>query len=225
MSLFSRASCDARCEWNNDCFAKCLYTDTKSHMAREDPHKALSTTTRVSPKSDKRRKFLGASLSIAPVVMTVTSRPVLASTACASASAGSANSTMAMSVCSGLTCSQWKAYAAQWPLPYCATDANTRGQQATLYHCPVTGFSGALFGDRTMLEVLDIDEGGLDTRAAGRYMVAALLNACAGRTPVLDETGVRTMWNDLVNQGYYEPTAGVQWQAPEIIAYIKTTMG
>jgi hypothetical protein len=52
-----------------------------------------------------------------------------------------------------------------------------------------------------------------------------LLNACTGRTPVLNETGVRMMWNDLVSQGYYEPTAGVRWTAPEIIAYLGTTMG
>lgn len=83
-----------------------------------------------------------------------------------------------------------------------------------------------MFGDRTLLEVIDIGEGGgAGTVSVGRYIVAALLNARSGRTPVLDETGVRNMWNDLVNLGYYEPTAGIQWTAPEIIAYLKTTMG
>jgi hypothetical protein len=114
----------------------------------------------------------------------------------------------------------------QWPSPYCATHADYHGDGTpTLYHCPVTGFGGHTFGDRTMLEVLDIAEGGIGTTAVGRYMVAALLNACSGRTPVLDETGVRNMWNDLIGRGYYEPTAGIEWGAPEIIAYLKTTMG
>jgi hypothetical protein len=95
--------------------------------------------------------------------------------------------------------------------------------QPTRYHCPTTGFAGKVFGTRTMLEVLDVSQGGLD--GVGRYMVAALLNARSGRTPVLDETAVRTMWNDLVNQGYYEPTAGIKWTGAEIIAYLQSTMG
>lgn len=95
--------------------------------------------------------------------------------------------------------------------------------QPTRYHCPTTGFTGKVFGTRTMLEVLDVSQAGLD--GVGRYMVAALLNARSGRTPVLDETGVRTMWNDLVNHGYYEPTAGIKWTGAEIIAYLQSTMG
>lgn len=74
-----------------------------------------------------------------------------------------------------------------------------------------------------MLQVIDLNSG--DIHTLGRYIVAALLNARAGRTPVLGETGVRNMWNDLVNRGYYEPTAGVRWTAGEIVAYLQTTMG
>jgi hypothetical protein len=55
--------------------------------------------------------------------------------------------------------------------------------------------------------------------------VAALHNARAGRTPVLDETAVRTMWNDLVNRGSYEVSAGINWGPAEIVSYLKTTMG
>jgi hypothetical protein len=160
--------------------------------------------------------------------LSVASKPVLGSTLCAFASATGSAGSMAQrtaTVCSGLSPAQWKAQAGQWPMPYCATQNNALGEQPTRYHCPTTGFSGRVFGDLTMLEVLDVGEGAGGTRGLGRYMVAALLNACTGRTPVLNETGVRMMWNDLVNQGYYEPTAGVRWTAPEIIAYLGTTMG
>jgi len=95
----------------------------------------------------------------------------------------------------------------------------------TLYHCPTTGFGGRVFGNRSMMNVIDMTAGGTNIYTLGRYMVAALLNARAGRTPVLDESGVRNMWNDLINRGYYEPTAGVRWGAQEIVAYIRTTMG
>jgi hypothetical protein len=76
-----------------------------------------------------------------------------------------------------------------------------------------------------MLEVIDINEGGIGLGALGRYIVAALLNARAGRTPVLTETTVRAMWNSMVAHGYYEPTPGVRWSPIELIAYLKTTMG
>jgi hypothetical protein len=33
------------------------------------------------------------------------------------------------------------------------------------------------------------------------------------------------MWNSYLAAGYYEPTAGVRWGAPQIVAYIQTTMG
>jgi hypothetical protein len=95
-------------------------------------------------------------------------------------------------------------------------------EQPTRYHCATTGFGGNAFGTRTMLEVLDVTQGGFSD--VGRYMAAALLNARSGRTPVLDETGVRTMWNDLVTHGYFEPTAGVQWSGAQIVAYLKSTM-
>ena len=188
----------------------------------------------IPPRSDERRRLLRGTLAAAPVLMTVASKPVLGSTRCLAPSAmgsmnPSGNATRA-AVCSGLTPTQWKAHAAQWPSPYCATAAtaatssNGRYEYATLYHCPTTGLNGRVFGDRTMLEVIDIGESGGGATSLGRYIVAALLNARAGRTPVLDETGVRQMWNDTVNRGYYEPTAGVRWGPAEIIAYLKTTM-
>jgi hypothetical protein len=96
--------------------------------------------------------------------------------------------------------------------------------QGTAFHCPTTGLGGRVFGQLTMLEVIDQTSSGSSLNALGRYIVAALLNARSGRTPMLNESVVRNMWNDLVNRGYYEPTAGVRWGAIEIVAYIKTTI-
>lgn len=102
---------------------------------------------------------------------------------------------------------------------------NLPSQGPTLYHCPTTGFGGRVFGHRTLMNVIDMTGGGTNLYTLGRYMVAALLNARSGRTPVLDESGVRNMWNDLVNRGYYEPTAGIRWTATDIVTYLRTTMG
>jgi hypothetical protein len=103
--------------------------------------------------------------------------------------------------------------------------ALSSGNGATLYHCATTGLGGRVFGSRTMMNVIGMTGSGGNLDALGRYIVAALLNARTGRTPVLDEGGVRNMWNDLVHRGYFEPTAGVRWGAPQIVAYLKTTMG
>lgn len=101
-------------------------------------------------------------------------------------------------------------------------DPTSQGSQGTLFHSPTTGFGGTVFGSQTMLDVLG---SGAQMSGLGPYMVAALLNARAGRTPVLTEVAVRNIWNDLINGGFFEPTAGIRWGASEIVAYLRTTMG
>jgi hypothetical protein len=96
------------------------------------------------------------------------------------------------------------------------------GTNGTAFHCPTTGLNGQTFGSLTMLDVLGASGGAYD--ALGRYTVAALLNAKAGRVHVLPESTVRNMWNDCVTRGYYEPAAGVRWGAAEIVAYMQKTI-
>ena len=97
--------------------------------------------------------------------------------------------------------------------------APTNPPDGTLYHCSTTGLGGSVYSHHTMLEVLETADG------VGPYFVAALLNARSGRTPVLTETNIRQMWNDVVNLGYYEPAAGIRWTASNVVTYIKTTIG
>ncbi|MFI4888572.1 MAG: hypothetical protein ACHP7B_07455, partial [Burkholderiales bacterium] len=172
-------------------------------------------------------------LAVAPVLMTVASRPVLGQSCVAASAMGSmpTSGTHAVQFCSGLTPDQWKAIAGQWPTPYCGSAQQSTYQslvynrQPTLFHCPTTGFGGRVFGSDTMLNVIGLTQGGRSLDSLGPYITAALLNARAGRTPVLNETGVRNMWNDLINRGYYEPAANIRWTAANIVAYLKTTMG
>jgi|SRR6185437_9078480 len=181
------------------------------------------------PQSGDRRRLLRGGLAAAPVLMTVISKPVLGQTVCLSPSMSMSmnpSGKKASFVCTGLTPEQWKARAGQWPSPYCGTATHYAlgGVPATQYHCPTTGLGGRVYGNLTMLQVIDFTQGGRDMNALGRYIVAAMLNARSGRTPVLNETGVRNMWNDLINRGYYEPTAGIRWTSTEIVTYLKTTM-
>ena len=79
-----------------------------------------------------------------------------------------------------------------------------------------------------MMQVMIMSDGnnpwGLsDPDNLGMHIVAALLNAKAGLTPVLSETQVINMWNEWVSNGFFEPTANVQWSSAQIVTYIKTT--
>ena len=95
---------------------------------------------------------------------------------------------------------------------------------ATRFHSKTTGLGGSCFDKHSMLAVLQQDAGGGGYATVGRYVVAAMLNAAAGRTPYLSQATIRQMWNDLISRGYFEPTAGVRWGPAEIAAYLRATM-
>ena len=201
-------------------------------MKQDKPAKAAESIT--PPISTGRRRLIHAGLATGSVVMTVASRPVLGQ-ACTVSTIGShtaltSHTTTTCVPAMGLSPEQWKARADTWPSPYCGVAAQALSYQGvttrepTAYHCPTTGLGGRVFGSHTMIEVIDITNGGRNLDTLGRYTVAALLNARSGRSPMLPEAVVRNMWNDLINRGYFEPTAGVQWGAAEIVAYIRTTI-
>jgi hypothetical protein len=77
-------------------------------------------------------------------------------------------------------------------------------------------------GWMTLLDVLEA--GGGPPLDVARHIVAALLNAASGLTPVLDVTAVLIMWEEFATAGYFEPTAGVKWYHEEIVDYLLSTM-
>jgi len=94
----------------------------------------------------------------------------------------------------------------------------------TRFHSNTTGLGGSVFGNHTMLQVLQQTAGGGSYATLGRYIVSALLNAASGRTPFLAEATIRRMWNDLLSLGYFEPTVGIQWDAAQIVTYLRSTV-
>lgn len=175
-------------------------------------------------RPDVRRRFLKAGLGAGSAILTLQSRPVLGGQCVVTSSLTSlthASHAAAAQLCSGKTPDSWAA-AKTWPLPYISSHAGS--QSPTDYIGNITLLKGSRFSDKKMMDVVKFkDDGGM--QSLGRYTCAALLNARMGLTPVLNENGVRTMWNDYVLRGYYEPTAGIRWGAPQIIAYIQSTMG
>ena len=126
--------------------------------------------------------------------------------------------------CTGRTPGYWKQthHFDEWPLPYAPVSEPSSGTTASVFHG--VGFNGSHFETMTLVQVLS--EGGNAGHfvALGRHIVAALLNAAAGKTPVLTVGMVLDIWNEYAARGYYEPTAGVQWDEEQIVTYLKSTM-
>ncbi len=172
-----------------------------------------------------RRRLLQGGLAAAPVLLTLVSRPVLGQQ-CTSMSGMMSGNTSSpgkhLVVCTGFTPGYWKQeqHFSSWPSPYIPKTVQGVGDsKATKFHpC----FAGSQFGSKTLLEVLDPSTA--DRAGLGRHIVAALLNAQSGRTPVLTVAAVKTIWGECTAKGCYEPTAGVRWYPQDIVAYLKTTM-
>ena len=174
------------------------------------------------PVAVGRRHLLRGAVGSVPVVLTLVSRPVIAggsSAACRTASAfGSINASRPGGTvyCSGRTPGYWKTHT-NWPSPYKAS-----GSQASQFNA-VFGSAGGYPG-MSLLAVLGLMSGGKD--ALARHIVAALLNAAQGLTPatILSTTLVKAIWTSYVTKGYYSPTAGVNWNADQIITWLQSTM-
>lgn len=197
--------------------------------SRKDPAKA-STPPDVGVVCDVgRRRILRAGISAAPVVMTVASRPVLATTnppgICESPSGFiSANlSRPAGSLCAGRTPGYWKQsqHFGSWKSPYVPT-----GGSATLFK---TWFSPDLpSASLTFLCVLEPQcSGSGPPYDVARHIVAAALNNAAGFVPqsILPLATIQAMWTAYNNgNGCYPVTPSICWNGAQIVDYLLSTM-
>lgn len=194
-----------------------------------------------------RRRLAGTALGMS-AIFTLASRPVLAGQCLTPSAACSGNLSQHGTpiLCSGKSPGYWKEHISPWPSPYLPGSCNSGNGQCnkasnwtggTLFHPLFSGtqFMADLDGNSStpktslsMMQVMMMNDGsnlwGLtDPDNLGMHIVAALLNAKMGYTPVLTETDVINMWNEWANKGYFEPTANVQWNSKQIVDYIVTT--
>lgn len=184
---------------------------------------------------DSRRRFTKSGLAASGVILTLASRPVLGQWACQSPSgfqSGNVSPHGTPPQCHGLTPGYWGTRGNRWQLPYdpgtCKSGTNCKGMgdwsNGTLFSAAFncSGYAAGYDG-YSMMQVIWMN-GHQDRYQLGAHIVAALLNAKSGMTPVLSEQAVKDMFNEWAAKGYYEPTAGVQWSAEDIVTYLKTTM-
>ena len=195
-----------------------------------------------------RRRLLQGASGVAPIMMTLVSRPVVAGSVCTPASSfASINASRPDKTysCQGLTpgyrMQEQKFY--DWPVGYVPSSTPVKGKghpnytpaknaTPTLFDTVFGSFGG--YSGKTLLDVLSTGGNDFGRDALARHIVAALLNAAKGYTPptVLSVQTVKNIWTAFATNGYYEPTAGIKWYPDSseppgtggLIAWLKSTM-
>lgn len=173
------------------------------------------------PPSAGRRRLLRGGLGASPLLLTLASRPALGGGTGRQCFSPSGFVSMPTSVhgeptlCNGRSPGYWKNWPKKsWPAPY---HPNVKFKSVF-----TTLGIGQAFKTMTLMQVLETGGGG-GVADMGRYIVAALLNAQSGKTPVLSVQAVKDLWSDYEADGQAEVTAGVFWGPEEIKAYIEST--
>jgi len=194
-----------------------------------------------------RRRFTKSGLAATGVILTLASRPVLASTVCKSPSAFySANTSNHIhEMCFG----NYPDYYANNPQAWGGTQYlpgtyNNNKENSNSNGSSNSSKSTNSNGNPSSTNNVDNWVGGTQFQQAfpgsrrypgksmmqvlwigdsiGGYLCAALLNAALGLTPPLTETQIVDMCLEYETKGYFEPTAGVHWYEGDIITYLES---
>ena len=187
------------------------------------PNSAQQTPPDLSPQGAARRRFGRAGLGASGVIMTLASQPGMATTVCRPPS-GFLSGTWASNHpkatwCYGAKPTDWCANKSQW-YAYARTDYSK--QFYRVFACTGNTQSLRLY---TLYQIVAGECSTKDRDEVAKYIVAALLNARAGTTPVLTEEKIFQIWNEYTSSLKYTPTAGAKaWNGKEIVNYLKSTM-
>lgn len=200
----------------------------------ENSDAPLHPVEQVKSVNESRRHFTKSSLLVPGVLLTLTSRSVMGGDfMCKTPSgflSGNVSTHGTPTTCSGLSPGYWGNHPAQWPVPYlpgkCKEDHCTKASDWSggTRFCNVFNCSGrgAIYAQYSMMQVIWLP-GNLDPYQLGAHVVAAVLNSRMGLTPILTEAQVTNIFNEWNINGFFEPTAGVKWYAPEIVTYLQST--
>lgn len=216
----------------------------------EDHNLPQDVANQTKSVDESRRRFAKSGLVVSGVLLTLASRPSLGNgggfggaAVCNSPSgslSGNLSAPGTSQTCSGQSPGFFGTHSAQWPSPYEAgsyTDSehkqaveswsNTGSSSGTMFKDSALGFHcsgyGSNYKNYSMMQVIGLGGSG-DPHQLGAHIIAALLNARMGWTPMLTEAQVKNMFNEYDSKGCFEPTAGVKWYPEDIVNYLKSTM-
>jgi hypothetical protein len=181
-----------------------------NEQAQQDLPEGVLTS--IDAAGESRRRFAKSGLALSGVLLTLSGRPVLGAEVCKSPSgflSGNLSTHGANTACAGRSPGYWKNNT-YWPIN---RGTKFRNIFACNPHSP--------YGTITMLELLTPQD--FDTNKLGMHLVAAYLNAVSGWTPFLSTETIKSMFSEWQAQGYFSPTATVQWSAAQIVDYLTQT--
>jgi hypothetical protein len=193
--------------------------------ARQESSAPAGENRAAKPISAPRRKILIAGGTIAPVVLTLVSRPVLGNGGqCTSPSATLSTSLShkegQTGTCYGKSPGYWKEeHPGSWPIATSTVFYSIFTTVGSTHYFKTVGLSEV---PMTMLEVLGAN-GTVDSQQMGAHFTAAYLAIKAGLVSplALTEAKLIAMWTEWASTGLYHPYAGsVGWDASQIKSYL-----
>lgn len=196
-----------------------METSSKQSLLQQDAQEQVNEPVE---KGGRRRFIHGVGVAV-PLLLTVRSRSVLATGSGGRCLAPSATASIALLnsrpdrqqlFCSGRTPGFWQNAKKTHPSIWNSVQ-NPEQYFATVF--------GSGFPGKTLRQVMNLT-GNEDAWQLGAHLCAAYLDLKMGWIPqdVLTLSVLREMWAG--RYGSFEPTAGVNWNGEQIVAYLQTTM-
>lgn len=187
-----------------------------------------SGSQEVRPVSGVRRRLVRGGLSSGALLVTLSSRPVLAGNCFSPSETVSGNlsaTTGEIPQCSGLSATTWLEAAGTGSTSSLAitSSASWPVSTSTPFHDVFASGIYADFKNRSLLEVMKLNENN-DPEKMGFHFVGAYLNILAGYVDAraLDVSDLLGIWDEWVSYGSYTPYAGAQsWDAGMILQYFR----
>lgn len=202
------------------------------YQSDRSPEGDMKTGGVVIPKlgaNASRRRFIKGSALGVPVVLTLTSRPVLGfEQACMSPSrmiSGNHSGLAGLTPCTGNTRAFWGDEASSTSPPnwtdFAFTDVfgSTYPYVTSVTDSPAPTKLGAVLLD----SLAGHDTNSHSIAGFASYIIAAYLNALndvGGVSTVLNAAQVVYMWNDVIGTGQFCPQDGMCWGATGVIGYL-----
>ena len=178
---------------------------------------------------NKPRRRLLTGLSVSPIIMSLSSRPVLGAQNCAPSGfmSGNLSHPDANGSCGGYSPGYWKTHQNSWPSPFSAGTCETKNNGMPNCSAGVNSdgtkmsevFSNPKYPDNSLLQVLWEHPGSLEF-----HVIAALLNSAANiGSYALTTNEVKSSYNSIQQQGYYRTSNGIRMFAPDVRTFIENT--
>lgn len=206
----------------------------------------------LSAKGAARRRFTRAGAAASGVLVTLHSQPGMAAVVCAGPSGFQSGLVSARpndpGACAGKSPGAWKNTD---PAPGGSTNGNGNGNGKggnknptptplpdkiwpagalptdkfrTVFTCTLA-MNNTYGADNCTLDYILGNQPTFDKDKLGAHLVAAYLNVLAGLSGFQTVPMLQNIWNELRDTGHFTPTAGVQWNAKQVVDYLSGTMG